>query len=126
MQKPSFDLLSLCLILATSAFVATGQICWKFAVERAAGTFVLSIAAVTNFLFSSWFIFGCIAYVVGTGFWLFQLSRLPLAAAFAATTGLVFLATLASDALLFGSPLVLTRFAGGVLVVLGILLSLAK
>lgn len=126
MQKLQFDMLSLCLILATSAFVATGQIFWKLAVVRAAGALTLTATSVASLVFSGWFMFGCLAYVIGVGFWLLQLSRLPLSTAFAATTGFVFLATLAADALLFGTPLMLSRLAGGALVMIGILLSIAK
>lgn len=123
MEKTHLNFLSFSLILATAVFIAIGQICWKLAAERAGEAITLTAASVGIVILSSWFLIGGLAYVAGVGLWMLQLSRLPLATAFAATTGLVFLATLAADVFLFGSALALSRILGGVLVIIGIILS---
>ncbi len=125
MERASFQhFINLALVLGTAGCVGAGQVLWKIAAQKSLGGESITITALSGVLLSPWFLSGGLAYAFGVIFWVIQLSRFPLSAAFALTAGSVFLVVLAADALLFSTPLSFMLVVGGGIVLFGIALTI--
>jgi len=101
------------LTILNSAITISGQVLWKLAVMKTAG---YNYKLLINPLIIS----GVLAYGLSTALWLFILSKVPFAVAYAMTST-TYLFSLFAGYYIFNEAITLTKVAGVVFILAGVI-----
>ena len=110
-------------ILPTVALVAYSQIVVKWRVEtvhEAASETSAGFYRYIAYLLDPFILSAYLAALVGSFFWLYTVSKLPLAQAFPIYQGLIFVAVVAGSAGLLHEPLTTPKLVGAGLILAGV------
>ncbi len=103
-------------LVCGAMFAAVGQVAFKLG-----ATGRESLAAFVN----GWILFGLLSYAVGTGLWIFALSKAPLTLVYP-FTALTFVVVYAAGVLFFGDATSPRQLAGVGLILVGLYLITAR
>ena len=107
--------------VACSLMLACGQLIWKIGLDKLQVKALLSMEGIKKAMLSPYIWGGMAIYVVATVIWLNVLSKLPLSVAYPLMSiAYVFGLILAKTVL--GESISLTRWMGGFVIVLGLIL----